>query len=52
MSYIRDFGRWIRTHNNPDTYVLTESLKSLIGERHIDRKDIGFDHFERRFIVK
>ena len=24
----------------------------LIGERHIDRKDIGFDHFERRFIVK
>lgn len=28
MSYIRDFGRWMRTHENPDAYVLAESWKS------------------------
>lgn len=28
MSYIRDFGRWMRTHGYPDAYVLAESWKS------------------------
>ncbi|MBG6192467.1 integrase [Arthrobacter sp. CAN_A212] len=28
MSYIRDFGRWMLTHGNPDAYVLAESWKS------------------------
>lgn len=28
MSYIRDFGRWMRTHGNPEAYVLAESWKS------------------------
>lgn len=28
MSYIRDFGRWMRTHGTPDAYVLAESWKS------------------------
>ena len=28
MSYIRDFGRWLRTHDNPEAYVLAESWKS------------------------
>lgn len=27
MSYIRDFGRWMRTHSSPDAYVLTESWR-------------------------
>lgn len=28
MSYIRDFGRWMRTHENPDAYVLSSEWKS------------------------
>lgn len=28
MSYIRDFGRWLRTHDHPEAYVLAESWKS------------------------
>lgn len=28
MSYIRDFGRWMRTHHNPKAYVLTESWRA------------------------
>lgn len=28
MSFIRDFGRWMRTQNNPDVYVLTDSWKN------------------------
>ncbi len=28
MSYIRDFGRWMRTHGTPKAYVLAESWKS------------------------
>jgi len=28
MSYIRDFGRWMRTHDNPEAYVLTESWRA------------------------
>ncbi|WP_260680766.1 hypothetical protein [Arthrobacter sp. KBS0703] len=28
MSYIRDFGRWLRTHGNAEAYVLAESWKS------------------------
>lgn len=28
MSYIRDFGRWMRSHGTPDAYVLAESWKS------------------------
>lgn len=28
MSYIRDFGRWMRTHDNPEAYVLTGSWRS------------------------
>lgn len=28
MSYIRDFGRWMRTHDDPEAYVLAESWRS------------------------
>lgn len=28
MSYIRDFGRWLRTHGDPDAYVLSEQWKA------------------------
>ncbi|MCQ9164196.1 tyrosine-type recombinase/integrase [Arthrobacter sp. STN4] len=28
MSYIRDFGRWMRTHGNPEAYVLAESWRA------------------------
>lgn len=28
MSYIRDFGRWMRAQNDPDAYVLTESWRA------------------------
>lgn len=28
MSYIRDFGRWMRTHHDPGTYVLSEQWKA------------------------
>lgn len=30
MSYIRDFGRWMHTHGNPDAYVLAGSWKSEV----------------------
>lgn len=30
MSYIRDFGRWMRTHGNPEAYVLAESWESEV----------------------
>lgn len=44
MSYIRDFGRWMRTHENPDAYVLADSWKSefyrsqpyLLSRKEID----------------
>src|SRR5699024_873062 len=28
MSYIRDFGRWMRTHRDPDSYVLSDQWKA------------------------
>lgn len=28
MSYIRDFGRWMRTHRDPDAYVLSDQWKA------------------------
>ncbi len=28
MSYIRDFGRWMRTHHDPDAYVLSDAWKA------------------------
>ena len=44
MSYIRDFGRWLRVHGNADAYVLSERWKAqfvpahpyLLGSREID----------------
>ncbi|MBW4096419.1 MAG: tyrosine-type recombinase/integrase [Acidobacteria bacterium] len=30
MSYIRDFGRWMRAHGSPDAYVLAGSWKSEV----------------------
>ncbi|EMQ99524.1 integrase family protein [Paeniglutamicibacter gangotriensis Lz1y] len=43
MSYIRDLGRWMRTHENPDAYVLAESWKSEFYRPHpylLSRKEI------------
>lgn len=28
MSYIRDFGRWMRAHRDPDAYVLSDQWKA------------------------
>ncbi len=28
MSYIRDFGRWMRTHSHPEAYVLSEQWRA------------------------
>lgn len=28
MSYIRDFGRWLHAHSNPDAYVLSDQWKA------------------------
>lgn len=28
MSYIRDFGRWLHAHGNPDAYVLSDQWKA------------------------
>ncbi len=45
MSYIRDVGRWLQAHGNPDAYVLSDRWKAgvvpahpyLLGTEQIDR---------------
>jgi len=45
MSYLRDFGRWLQTHQNPDAYVLSDRWKAgvvparpyLLSTEDIDR---------------
>ena len=28
MSYVRDFGRWMRAHRDPDAYILSDQWKA------------------------
>lgn len=34
MSYIRDFGRWLRANGSPDAYVLSEAWKAQFVHPH------------------
>jgi len=34
MSYIRDFGRWLLTHRDPDAYVLSDAWKAPFVRAH------------------
>jgi len=34
MSYIRDFGRWLQVHGNPDAYVLSDRWKAPFVPAH------------------
>jgi site-specific recombinase XerC len=34
MSYIRDFGRWLRAHGQPDAYVLSDDWKAPFMPAH------------------
>lgn len=34
MSYIRDFGRWLQAHENPDAYVLSDRWKAPFVPAH------------------
>ena len=59
MSYIRDFGRWLRTNGVDDAYVLSDQWKApfvpahpyLLTRREIDLFFAAAAHFERTVTV-